>query len=106
MIVVAYQRLLRRVLASFEEPKEHIGRWVEADVTSIVVDTLCGFAYSSLARLLVADLRTLGGCDCGDASSIGRNLTLFNERLARGSNSRSRQDGSKLYEARHRKSLS
>lgn len=44
----------------YNVPTEHVGLLVEADVSSIVIDTFLRFAYSLLAGLLEPDLCALG----------------------------------------------
>lgn len=97
----AYQWLLTRVLTSLEEPKEHVGCWVEANVAGIVVNTLGGFADAGLSGLFVPNLGTLGRLDRGNASRVSRDLTLHDKRRAGAAKRCGRQDGSDLSEARH-----
>ena len=101
MDVIAHQWFLRGVLASLEEPKEHVGSRVQANIAGIIIDTWGGFAHPGLARLLVPNLGTLGRSNRRDASGVSRHLTLLDERCASAAKRRSRQDGSNLGEARH-----
>ena len=68
--------LLLGILTGFEEPEEHVGLLVEADVSSIVINALGGFAYTMLARLLVANLGALRRGDGRHACGICRHLAL------------------------------
>jgi hypothetical protein len=72
------QRLLLGVLASLEEPEEHVRLLIEADVSGIVVDAFFGFANALLARLLVSDLSALGRGDSGDTCGVCWDLALNN----------------------------
>lgn len=56
----------------------HVGLLIEADVSSIVVDTLSGLTDALLAGLLEPDLCALRRGDGGDTRSIGGYLA-FNE---------------------------
>ena len=43
-------------MSSFEEPKEHVGSGIEADVTRVRFDSRSGLTY---ARFLVPDLGSI-----------------------------------------------